>query len=370
MAIPSWIKAFFPAVVFGSVVNPPRGKLKFSGAGVTSVTDDVANDQTVVSISGGNLPLVAPDGVSASISQATKTTNGATGATLSIQAQSASGTGATGGDLLLAAGSGTLLDAVGNPTGGKARLMGHAHVFGPDVNTIAGDNAFAWGLDSQATATFAVSIGAHCRATAAGAVALGESCVANFANAVAIGWNNTVGAYGAAASGMYLQVVAGAEGAFVCGVSATARLPGEFCHGSGIAAKVGFNNIGRREIDVGVRANGAPANCKMRDTIAGAGVELTLQEYCLSSIVVRVSGGTTSFGKVASEEATLLVKTSAGSVSTIVGAIAWRTIGQTFASQGWSVAITVTGKTLRITGNPGADDVEFFGRIDIMDQAL
>jgi hypothetical protein len=34
------------------------------------------------------------------------------------------------------------------------------------------------------------------------------------------------------------------------------------------------------------------------------------------------------------------------------------------------VAITVTGKTLRITCNPGGDDVEFFARVDIMDQAL
>jgi hypothetical protein len=295
-----------------------------------------------------------------------------TGLKMSIRAQSAIGPNSVGGELFLASGDGTLIDSVGNPTGGAVTLQGHRHTFGPDASTItSGDNSFAWGLDSQATSMFAVSFGAHCRSLAAGAIALGESCVASYANAVAIGWNNIVGAYGAVASGMYLQIVAGAEGGFCCGVSAVCRLPGEFTHGSGIAAaKVGFTNIGHREIDVGCRANGAPANCKMRDTIAGPGVELTLQEFCLSSITVRVSGGTTNFGKVASEEATVLVKTTSSSVSTIVGTVDWRKIGQTFLSQGWSVTISVTGKTLRIACNPGADDVEFFARVDIMDQAL
>lgn len=273
---------------------------------------------------------------------------------------------------LIEGGDGTLVNEIGLSTKGANRFVGNSYEWGLDATTWArGAGAIATNYDSQADGTFAQSHGAHCRALAAGAYSAGESVITRAANAVGVGWTIDNAAYGAAAIGMYLVITPEADGAFLCGVNAVARVPGEFVHGSGHSAKIGFANLDRREVGLYIRAQAAPANAKLRATNANpTAQEFTLQEYCLTSVRARVSAGTTAFGKVACEEAVFLVKTTSGSISTIVGAIGWTTFGQTFASQGWSVTISVTGKTLRFACNPGTDDVEFFVRIDMMDQAL
>jgi hypothetical protein len=294
-------------------------------------------------------------------------TNSGTGATLTIQGQNETGTTSIGGNLVLQSGTGTLVTEFSRTQGGDVFIYGYRHAIGIDGTTIAsGVNSFALGYDSQATSTYAISIGAHCRSGGGGSFAAGESCIASNNNSVAIGWSNTSAAYGSACVGMYLQATADAEGAFVCGVSGVARLPGEFNHTSGLLSKVGFTNQGNRALDLYTRATATTANAKMR-----LGAELTLQPYCLSTIRIKISAGTTSFGKVAAQEALVLVQTTGGSASTIIGSVTWTTIGQTFASQGWSVTISIpSGNIFRIACNSGTDDVEFFARAEIMDQAL
>lgn len=271
-----------------------------------------------------------------------KTTNSSVGEAFTIRAQNATGTTSTGGILALQTGTGTSAH-------GNFRVK-----IGPDDYIVIAANELSTriGYSCTASQTYSVAIGAYNTSSGVASVTLGESNTASNTNATCVGFSSI-------ASGIYsstLGVTCYAIGAnsIAIGVNCAANLAGELGHGSGHSGAQGLHawDINRTLIST-------TGNLLLVD-----GNEISIASNTLLTITAKISACVSGMTKVAAETLEFIVATGAGA-SVIVGPISSRTVGQDFASQGWSITVSITGSnTLRFSCNSGSDTVRFFGRVE------
>lgn len=259
-------------------------------------------------------------------------------------------------------------DAIAGGVGACA--IGLSHDVGMTCRA-EGDGAFAVGLDAVVENTYGVAIGAHCLSRSAAAVAIGENCVAGVAgggsgqNAVVIGFGSQ--ATGTYSSAIGTQCYARGYGSHVHGISVSAEMCGEEAHGGG-CNNGAQSSQGHRAVDMFRDINATSLALLMSN-----GTEIAFRQNSLNRVTVKVQATVigapfTGATKVACETIELLVM-DVNTVNSVVGAPAWVVVGQSFASQGWTIGLSTITSGIRITVNSGADRVYAFARVEFSEIA-
>lgn len=271
-----------------------------------------------------------------------------------------------------AVGNGSIsLGVASHATGQGALAIGLLN--GINLDTRAqGDGSLAIGLDASAEQTYCIAIGAYTSARSAACVAIGESVVAGVTGG-ATGQNAVVIGFGSQATGTYssalgTQCYARGYGSHAHGLSVSAEMCGEDAHGGGVGESGSRSTQGKRAIDMGRDINATSAALQMRD-----GTEILFRQNSVNRVTVKVQasvvGAAFAAGtKIACETIELLVR-DVNTTASIVGAPAWVVVGQSFASQGWTVALSTITSGIRVTVNAGADHVYAFARVEFSEIA-
>lgn len=215
-----------------------------------------------------------------------------------------------------------------------------------------GDDSFAWGVDSLASGPHSICIAAYGTSSGAGSVVVGENSQATNANAAVFGYASLASGPFATACGSYCYAYG--QGSFACGIQSAADRAGEFSHGSGHAGMQGGKGL-----DLLKRLVATTGNLVMT-----SGAEFASVSNTLYRITAKITAGTVGLTKSASEDWVFEMTTGAGTAA--ISTVAKTTVGNTFVSQGWSVAVSVPGgtNTLRFSCDAGADTVTFAARLE------
>ncbi len=220
----SWMKAMFPAIIFGSTTYPNRGSIKVAGAGVSSVTDDEPNDTLTITFAaggGGSVPT------------------GTGFPHITAGAQDAAAVHGTAGQVIVSTGTDAPFVTLTGPV--SVSGAGVTSITGMPVSGLASSTA-GYMLVAGGTGVWAsVALSGDGTLSSAGALAIGSmsSAGVNIATASTSGLAIT--------SGKYLGVGLGASNAVAGDMRSSSAFVWNVRHSSGTVdanlLTVGSNNI-------------------------------------------------------------------------------------------------------------------------------